>query len=513
MFGELDVDDLKELAEIGRIDEFENDIVADICEAFAYKREYRKDIDDLFEAHKYEAYQLAKESDVYDASVFSQGDLEKEIYCKKALGLYLLSEEDANLNSSLMRIIRTRTPKLYNIIMNGNEDDFYEFFVDSIVDLLPSESKSNLNLGMFIALRNMTESGYKNEMQGLILSATLGNMMIQYQTTRIVEDKVDLINEKRDKLDKLRDRIYTNKGEMMNYEDLFSSNIDEIGKYQQMHALLFDMEGLSISNLLNSHLLNDTDIDEILLAYKLVYTDQNLERSTNFLVNAIMMKAMMKAYKSVKEMYFRNHKETLYLNMQSLEKQIDELDEEKQALTDENDRLRNQIEVLQDSNEKLTNQINNIANEVSSRYKKEIDQLESELSSLQDDKRELDRLREFFFEMDRDEDVSLENVNLEEFLGENKVIIFGGTDAWRERISERYPVITCIEGFKANFPLSLLDATDYAFFYTGYMNHKTYYRAVNVLKKKDIPFSYIGRSNIDLVEMELAATLKVKYER
>ena len=52
---------------------------------------------------------------------------------------------------------------------------------------------------------------------------------------------------------------------------------------------------------------------------------------------------------------------------------------------------------------------------------------------------------------------------------------------------------------------------DYVFFFTGHMSHATYYKAINYIRLNQIPFGYIGKTNLDLVELELIDELE-KYE-
>jgi len=40
------------------------------------------------------------------------------------------------------------------------------------------------------------------------------------------------------------------------------------------------------------------------------------------------------------------------------------------------------------------------------------------------------------------------------------------------------------------------------------MNHGTYYKAINIIRNKEIPFGYIGKTNIELIEREMMDVLQ-----
>lgn len=61
---------------------------------------------------------------------------------------------------------------------------------------------------------------------------------------------------------------------------------------------------------------------------------------------------------------------------------------------------------------------------------------------------------------------------------------------------------------KIKFDTNILSNYDYIFFYTGYMDHATYYRAINFIRSYNIKFGYIGKTNMELVEDELIDELE-----
>ncbi len=80
-----------------------------------------------------------------------------------------------------------------------------------------------------------------------------------------------------------------------------------------------------------------------------------------------------------------------------------------------------------------------------------------------------------------------------------------------KKIKEKYPELYTLDGFTESFDTNILINMDFIFFYVGCMNHATYQKAVNVLKNNKIPYKYIGKTNIDLVEKEMIEELDKYY--
>ena len=69
------------------------------------------------------------------------------------------------------------------------------------------------------------------------------------------------------------------------------------------------------------------------------------------------------------------------------------------------------------------------------------------------------------------------------------------------------PTILTEDGFNDKIELRSYGEVDFVLFYSSYMSHKTYYKTVDFIRANDIPAGYIGRTNIDLVEFEIAEEL------
>lgn len=84
---------------------------------------------------------------------------------------------------------------------------------------------------------------------------------------------------------------------------------------------------------------------------------------------------------------------------------------------------------------------------------------------------------------------------------------------WRNHLKERHPELSLISGTdNFVFDEKSLANYDFVFLNTSNMAHKTYYRIIDVLRERNVPFDYLGRySNQNLIEQEMAEILMRRY--
>lgn len=486
-----------------------NGILAHVSAAFIYKEEMKKEIETIYETDKYNFYRKAKESNAYHHVAITMAGIEREFYAKKALGIILAAEEDASVCSKVMNLIARHYPTIYSSLSRNQ-------FIDVAMMLLelrdtvktPTEYKAYENI-IFYAVLKLNHK-IKDNMQKEFVDSYIDTMKIMQTESFTVKDIEPLINSKRETIDSIKSRIEANKGRWRGFEDIFNAQDEEIKKYQTIMSLIFEFERMSISALLSDIVLNEEDIDKIITAYLLLYSDKNLERTTNVLINGIIIQSLLKAYKDVKETFFKNNKETLYLNLEMLENNNDKLQKENQRLNEEIGSLNQEINLTKNS------QISEI-NKVKKRYEKLINQLNKKIKDLEKELRtekkavyndEINKLREMLFSIKNEYTPQKQVKTLNEYLEEYRILIVGGATEWRRKIKEQYPQILTIDGFNENFDINTLKNIDFIFFFTGFMNHGTYYRFINHIRNKNIKFGYIGKTNLELVESELVEEIE-----
>ena len=137
-----------------------------------------------------------------------------------------------------------------------------------------------------------------------------------------------------------------------------------------------------------------------------------------------------------------------------------------------------------------------------------IEELEDQLASEKKYRTELNEIRKYIFKINNNYVPSNTKKTLDYYIARKNILIIGGAKEWRRKFREKYPDLRTLSGFNETFDTTILSNYDYVFFYTGFMDHATYYRAINFIRSHAISFGYIGKTNIELVEEELINELE-----
>ena len=505
MFSMFNSSDMKE------IDKWKDPMLVHMADALVFNKKMRTDLSRLYDSDKHRFYKKAKESTAYNIDLVNQVGLDKEIHIKKAIGLILCAEEDPALLKKLIDIIKKYYFRVYQSYKNASIE-----IIDQIFNDLLKNNASNIEmkacqfiLMFFIKYAKERKIGLFDQVYLSIITEeiefTEKHSFIKMDTSKKIEEKKSLI-------DGILERINCNIGDIKSAEDIFSSSNKEISDYGQMMTVLFDFEKMSISNIINHIDLTDHDIKEIILAYTLKYNDKNLERSTNVLINGIFIKSLIKAYKEVKQLYFENNKETLYLEMQLYKDKIKELTEVNKNLSEKLEKIENEHRAIEEKLIKshLT-ELSNVKKgngEIISALNKEVKQLKKQLEKQSLNNSELFALRETLFNLEKEVNTPYKtDTNLSDLIKDKKVLIIGGRDDLKKKMKDKYGEISVIDGFNESFDTRIINNVDIVFFYVGSMSHAVYYKAINTIRKNNTPFHYIGKTNIDLVESEMSEEL------
>jgi hypothetical protein len=494
---------------ISELDSIQNNIYANLSVAFVYKENMRKDIEKLYDIDKYKYYKKASTSPVYNHVFLLQGGIEREFYAKKALGIILCAEEEPDILDKLLGIIKKHYGYLYYLVKNDDIDKIKKAIDEMVLKpVSPMELLTYESISFYLISKTIKydETGdFLESPKGEFITLVTQQAYLAESMSLVNQDITSLIREKKGLIKKIEKRIEDNIGGLFCFEDIYYCKDENIQKYKEIITSIFDFEKISISTLLSDVVLTREDIDEIICAYTLNYDDQNLERSTNVLINGIIIKSLLRAYKNVKKMFFSNNKETLYLDMEKLEDEISNL-------KDLNNNLNLKITTISSELEDLKLKYEKDIKEVKKPYEQEIRNLKSKIEILENELKnkdeqvyvdELNALRETIFSIKNEYIPKCSNENIEIYIKNKKTMIVGGALEWRKKIKDKYPEILTMDGFNENFDVSILNNIDFVFFYVGYMNHATYYKAINIIRSKGIHFSYIGKTNIDFVEKEM----------
>ena len=175
---------------------------------------------------------------------------------------------------------------------------------------------------------------------------------------------------------------------------------------------------------------------------------------------------------------------------------------DQQALIDEIDALRVRLHEMDHEKKHIA--------ELYSDMKQRYERAEKDLLARESDREELIALREYAYNS-TEEDIILTEMSRQDYidqLKEYKVVIVGGHTNWVRQVRDLFPKWTFVN-FKSTTTIddSVVDHADHVFFYTDTLKHHVYYRFVNLVREKKIPFGYISTSNIDKGLKQMAEEL------
>lgn len=450
-----------------------------VVEAIGYNKSIYPDIDKLYQTRKYEFYKAARGHELYTHQIVTEGGLLQEEYCKKALGILLCADE--GIMQKLNDIFRKGWAYAYLFIKNHTEVDLSKFLQRLVrkQGSIDKVSDDFINTNLFICFYLAISSG-KKVVEDELYRELLSMLKLRFEHYNAdCPERISLKNAPPSELEKVRElkrQLYGRYGVIRDMNTL----IKRLGKKTEEAALLFDFEQLSVLSITDGLPFDEIDIEEILLVYVVTHESYTLENVTQYLMHAMYVKYMAKAYKEVKQRYFENNKETMFVELEGLEKEL--------AAT------KIEIKSLQ-SNLKESDKILEVLRKKNARLKKELD-------TERRNRQELNSLREFMFDLDSREAYPNEAIDFDK-LKSFKAVLIGGHEKWQARMKELLPEFVFIHPGNHNFDLRLLDGVDMVFIYVNYLNHAVYDRTMEAVRGKDIKITYINQQNEDIVLKEI----------
>jgi len=481
---------------------FRNYILANISIAMTRSTELKKNINKLYLLDKMRYYNASINSSCINHVIMTQGTLEQEIDGRKALGILLIAEKDHNLRNNIITLLRKSYPQIFNAVKKHNKNELTKRYLQ--MDKITRKTEARLDASIYFYF-----SIYRSEEavdQGFIISIIEDMNFFEFcnPITREIDKEVELHKSDLQKIKSLLKREY---GKLNSYTDVLNSESEVIEDFGIILENMFIINKFDINYLFNnSSFLN---IDEIILSYiKSNSGDIDLKVILQTVINGIFIKSLINEYKKSRTLYFQNNQETLFFQINSLEEKLSNIEKEKVDILTK----VNSLEQDKYSFDKILNsEINNLNQkhkyEVST-LQSRIEELENQLLSEKKHRNELNELREYLFKVNNNYVPSVSKETLDYHIARNNIIIIGGTKEWRRKFREKYPELRTLTGFNGTFDTNILANYDYVFFYTGFMDHATYYRAINFIRSHDIKFGYIGKTNMELVEDELIDELQ-----
>ncbi|QLY81042.1 hypothetical protein [Clostridium intestinale] len=476
-------------------------ILAKVSIGLASDSDARVKIDEIYNKDNDKYYGASINSSTVNYILMNQGDLEEEIYARKVLGILLIAEYDFNLRNSIIKILRIYYPEVFNSVKKVDKKKLVNKY--SKMDKITREIEAKLDSAVYFYITIYKSPNWLDE--GFITAIIDDIMDFEFEDF-ISVDIQEEIKEKSSKIYKIKEEFQEKYGEIIDYKDFIAF----INKYDEEKLSIlkniFKVNKLDIDYLFKN---DEFNIDKIILAY--IEAEKVAFKLEDALINSAIMQLLIDKYKESKEIYFNNNEETVNFKLKDLKSVVNEV-------TDKNRNLNLAVKDLEEYKNQTENILHNERNKLIKEHNIEINYLKNRIKELENNlyeeqkyKMELNALREYVFEKDNNYIPEEEEKSLVNYINGKKIIIIGGAKEWRRKFREKYPEIRSLNGFNENFDVTVLGMVDYVFFFTGHMSHATYYKAINYIRLNQIPFGYIGKTNLDLVELELIDGLE-KYK-
>lgn len=479
-----------------------NYILANVSIAMIRNAEMKKDINKLYLLDKIKYYEAVKNSSCSKHIIMTQGTLEQEIEGKKALGILLIAENDYNLRSTIINLLRKHYCVVFNAVKKHDKRELTKRY--HLMDEVTMKTEARLEAAIYFYFGIYRKA---NEIDQGFFKSIINDIKAFEFCDPMTRDITKELEVHKNELQEIKSLLKREYGKINSFKDILNSNINIIEESGEILENIFIINKLDVNHLFtNSNFLN---IDEILLSYiKMGYTSLDPKAILQVLVNGIFIKSLINEYKKSKNLYFENNQEILHIKINTLEDNLN-------TVNVTNKDISNKLMISKKENTKFEDTLNIQINKVNKTHNSEVVEMQNRINDLENqllvEKRyrtELNGLREYVFKINNDYIPLAQTKSLSDYISNFNIIIIGGAKDWRRKFREKYPELRTLHGFSENFDTSVLANCDYVFFYPGFMNHATYYKAMSFIRTNQLKFGYIGKTNIDLVELEIIDELE-----
>lgn len=463
------------------------DLTPFLCEAFSSNPKIYKAIEEIYLQNRLAYYRLAKESSWYTHEILTCQSIEKEIVMKRALGILLEGDTE-----KILLIIKKGWKSIYNQIKNQQEIKASEILYQMVPKTKTGQDRiTNDQLNSYamviVILAVLLGKDLDEEDEAHLIFINSCYKRLQWADEGEYRFSLkSLTKEDKRKVRELKNEIYTDAGINRYWITHAESSYEEMKRFSTGLAYLFDTEGLT-SSIIEDQVMSEKDIEEILAAYYVSFPDRNQADGAKFLAAGHIIKALLKAYKQLKEQYFKTNKENLYLEIDTCQQEAKEarLEVKKQewVITQKSQEIAN-----------LQKQVKLEYYRAVSEMRKDIKNKEIEISLLRRElaqgQSEIDELKKIAFSRGEPE-VIIKPVDLREFKG----IIIGGHENWHNRIKQILPDSWRFIHPDDNIDTQAIFWADIIFFYVNYLSHAVFTKIYPEAKKNNIPIGYLKRIN------------------
>lgn len=463
------------------------DLTPFICEAFASNKTIHKTLEKIYEKDRVEYYQMAKANKWYNHEILTSQSIQKEIMAKRALAILLEGDYD-----KLLQIIRKGWKTLYDYTKKQKVvriSDAYALMMPKSSETLNRLTNDEINAVGIITIIlarlldkkiNETDEGYialiTNVQDRLEAAKGIGAFSLKTFPPDVLK-----------KVRKLKDNIYRDASINKSFISHQNSKLKALSHWSTSTAFLFDIENLS-SSIVEDEPLSEKEIEEILATYYYIFQNDDTIEGAKYLASGYIIRALLKAYKRVKNEHFKTSRETLYLDLDTAEHQAQKAQEE--------------VRRLQGIISQRDNEILDLRKQITSEYGRAVQEYQSKIKTAQTETQEFQRklfrvqeeieeLRKIVFTPTEESGDLLSDIDLSLIRG----VIVGGHERWHDRLKTILPDDWKFIHPDSSYDLSILANTDMLFFFTGYLTHAIYYDFIGEARRRNIKVGYLKRTN------------------
>jgi hypothetical protein len=186
---------------------------------------------------------------------------------------------------------------------------------------------------------------------------------------------------------------------------------------------------------------------------------------------------MLKSFKEMKEHYFENNKETMFVDINIIQEQLNTANNTIQNKNKEIEELKKELSIKD----------------------REIKKLKNELNDNKINKIELTSLRNNFFNIELEEVNVIQDEIDFDLLARKKIMVLGGHDTLQNKLKEYLLNSVFISVDNINFDTNLINTVDKIIVFPNYLNHALYYKVMNEARKQNKEVFHISNTNINLI--------------
>jgi len=485
-------------------------------------------INKLYQEYKFMFYKIACEDKYFNHPFFGTKNLVQEESANKALGIirYISinelresSQRDENyekINESFQNILKTGFKFTYNYLLGHSSVN-----VEELTGKLINKNQGLTNISFDLISSNFSVMMYLAKKYNKVITSSHKTILKFIrgcnEKLKLYDDIKDnpingselrflngqpLPNEMKVSVDTLKKELFKKYGKIKTIDSILKDHKNTLAIKMTM---VFEIYQTTIYSMFNGIEIANKDIEAVLVWY-LLYLEfigkldkDNLSIETEYFDSIFFLGIcnimFVKLFKNTKEYYFKNNRETLFVELEESQMKYDKLSTELETERKNHDNDKKDYEGI------------------ISKLERDIKRLENSSNELEINKKELTGLRNYIFGLDNEEatDTDMQYLNESEIdydkLENVKCIIIGGHIKWQEKIRETMKNSVLISVDTLGFDIKILEGKDHIFIKTTTLSHALYEKVMGAIKKWDKNIVYLPTTN----NIEISLRFILKY--